>query len=141
MYLKISPMKGVVRFGKKRKLSPRYVGPYEILQNIGKVAYDLRLPSELASFHPIFHVSMLKKFIGDPKPILPIDGVCVKDNLSYEEVPFQILDRKVEKLRNKDVASIKVLWKNHLVEGATWEAGRHEVPLPSSIFSENNEFI
>ena len=61
MYLKISPMKGVVRFGKKRKLSPRYVDPYEILQNIGKVTYELRFPSELASVHPLFHVSMLKK--------------------------------------------------------------------------------
>ena len=68
MYFKISPMKGVMRFGKKGKLSPCYVGPYEILQQVGKVAYELRLPSELASVHPLFHVSILNKCIGDPSP-------------------------------------------------------------------------
>ena len=72
VYLEISPMKGVVRFWKKGKLSPRYVGPYEILQMVDKVAYELKLPIEFASFHPIFHVSMLKKCIGDPEHILPI---------------------------------------------------------------------
>ena len=115
-------MKGVVRLGKKGKLSPRYVGPYEILQWVGKVAYELKLPSELDLVHQVFHVSMLKKCIVDPESILPIEGLGVKDNLSCEEVPVQILDRQVKKLRNKEVASVKVLWKNHLVEGATWEA-------------------
>ena len=88
MYLKISPMKRVVRFGKKEKMSPHYVGPYE-------------LPSELASVHPVFHVSMLKKCIVDPEFILLIEGLGVKDNLSYEEVPVKILDSQVVKLRNK----------------------------------------
>ena len=74
-------MKWVVRFSKKGKLSPRYAGPYEILQKIGKVAYELRLPSELASVHPVFHNSMLKKCIGDPESILPIEGLGVKDKL------------------------------------------------------------
>ena len=122
MYLKISPMKGVVRFGKKGKLNPRYVGPYDIFQRVGKVSYELKLPSELASVHPVFHVSMLKKCIGDPEFILAIEGLGAKDNLSYEEVLLRILDKQVKKLRNKEVASVKVLWKNHLVEGATWEA-------------------
>ena len=75
----------------------------------------------MASVHPVFHVSMLKKCIGDPESILPIEGLGVKDNLSYEEVPVQILDRQVKKLRNNEVASVKVLWKNHLGEGTTWE--------------------
>ena len=101
VYFKISPMKGVVRFGKKGKLSPRYVGPYEILQWVGKVAYELKLPIELASVHPVFHVSMLKKCIGDPDSILPIEGLDVIDNLFYEEVSVQILDRQVKKLRIK----------------------------------------
>ena len=70
MYLKISPMKGVVRFCKIGKVSPRYVGPYEIFQRVCKVIYELRLPSELALVHPIFHLSMLKKFIGDPSLFL-----------------------------------------------------------------------
>ena len=71
--------------------------------------------------HPVFHVYMLKKCIGDPKCIIRIGVLGVKDKLSYEEVPVQMLDWQVMKLRNKDVSSIKVLWKNHLVEGATWE--------------------
>ena len=99
VYLKISPMKGVIRFGKKGKLSPLYVGPYEILQRVCKSAYELKLPSVLASVHPIFHVSMLKKCIGDPESILPIEGLGATDNLSYEEVPVQILDMQDEKLR------------------------------------------
>ncbi|WMV51088.1 hypothetical protein MTR67_044473 [Solanum verrucosum] len=122
VYLKVSPMKGVMRFGKKGKLSPRYIGPYRIVQRVGSVAYELELPQELAAVHPVFHISMLKKCIGDPSLILPTESVKIKDNLSYEEVPVQILDRQVRRLRTKDVASVKVLWRNQFVEEATWEA-------------------
>ena len=122
VYLKIAPMKGLVRFGNKGKLSFRYVGPYEIWQSVGKVAYELELPSELASVHPIFHVSMFKKCIGDPESIIPIQGLGVKDNLSYEKVSIHIIDRQVKKLRNKEVVSVKVIWTNCLVEGASSEA-------------------
>ena len=94
-------MKGVVRFGKKGKLSPRYVVPFEILQMVGKVSYELKLPSELSSVHPVFHVSMFKKYIGDPKYILPIKDLGVQDNLSYEEVPVKILDRQVKRFKRK----------------------------------------
>ena len=94
VYVEISPMKGVVRFCKKGKLSPLYVGPYENLKRVDKVAYELNLPSELASVHPVFHVSMFKKCIGDPESILPIGGLGVKDKLSYKKVPVQILDRQ-----------------------------------------------
>ena len=102
-------MKGMVRLGKKVKLSPRSLGPYEILQRVGKVAFKLRLPSKLVSVHLVFHVSMLKKCIGDPESILSIECLGVYENISYEEVPVEILDRQVKKLRNKEVASIKVL--------------------------------
>ena len=112
----------MVGFGKKGMLSPRYVGPYEILRMVGKVSYELRLPSELASVHPVFHVSMLKKCIGDPNSILLIESLGVQENLSYEEVLVEILSRQVRTLRNKEVASVKVLWKNHLVKSETWEA-------------------
>ncbi|WMV31865.1 hypothetical protein MTR67_025250 [Solanum verrucosum] len=122
VYLKVSPMKGVMRFGKKGKLNPRYIGPYRIAKRIGNVAYELELPQELAAVHPVFHISMLKKCIGDPSLILPTESIKIKDNLSYEEVPVQILDRQVRRLRTKDVASVKVLWRNQFVEGATWEA-------------------
>ena len=121
VYLNISPMKGVMRFVKKRNLSPRYVGPYKVFQKIGKVAYELKLHSELASVHPVFHVSMLKKCIGHPVSILPIEGLRVDENLSYEEVLVEILDHHAKKLRNKEVDFVKVLWRNHLVEGTTLE--------------------
>ncbi|WMV38032.1 hypothetical protein MTR67_031417 [Solanum verrucosum] len=119
VYLKISPMNGVKGFGKKGKLSPRYIGPYQILQRIGKVAYELDLLNELAPVHPVFHVSMLKMCIEDPISIIPLEGLVVDESLSYEEVPVDILDRQVKRLRNKEIVSVKVLWRNHLVEGAT----------------------
>ncbi|KAH0694961.1 hypothetical protein KY285_022058 [Solanum tuberosum] len=122
VYLKVSPMKGIMRFGKKGKLSPRYIGPYRIAKRIDNVAYELELPQELAAVHPVFHISMLKKCIGDPSLILPTESIKINDNLSYEEVPVQILDRQVRRLRTKDVASVKVLWRNQFVEEATWEA-------------------
>ena len=80
----------VVRFGKKEKLSPHYVGPYEICQRVGKDAYELRLPSELSLVHPVFHVSMHKNFIDDPKSVFPIVGLVVQENLSYKEIPIKI---------------------------------------------------
>ncbi|WMV55641.1 hypothetical protein MTR67_049026 [Solanum verrucosum] len=122
VFLKVSPMKGVMRFGKKGKLSPRIVGPYQILKRIGKVAYELELPADLAAVHPVFHISLLKKYVGHPSSIVPLESVAVKDSLSYKDVPVEILDRQVRRLRNKEVASIKVLWRSKSVEGATWEA-------------------
>ncbi|WMV07081.1 hypothetical protein MTR67_000466, partial [Solanum verrucosum] len=93
VYLKVSYMKGVMRFGKKGKLSPRYIGPYRIAKRIGNVAYELELSQELAAVHPVFHISMLKKCIGDLSLILPTESVRINDSLSYEEIPVQILDR------------------------------------------------
>ena len=104
-----------MRFGMKGKLILKYNGPYEILQCAGEVAYELSLPAELASVHPVFHVSMLKKCLGDPALILPIKGLGFDENLSYEEVPIEILDRQVKRLRNKEIATVKVLWSNHIV--------------------------
>ncbi|KAH0776371.1 hypothetical protein KY290_007782 [Solanum tuberosum] len=122
VYLKVSPMKGVMRFGKKGKLSPRYIGPYRIAKRIGNIAYELELPQELAAVNPVFHISMLKKCMGDPSLIIPTENIGIKDSLSYEEILIQILDRQVRKLRTKEVASVKVLWRNQFVEEATWEA-------------------
>ena len=115
-------MKGVMRFGKKGKLSPRYIGPYKITKRVGQVAYELELPQELSMVHPVFHVSMLRKCIGDPSRITPIEDVQVTEDLTYEEVPVAILDRQVKKLRNKEMASVKVLWRNQQREEITWEA-------------------
>jgi len=140
VFLKISPMKGVMRFGKKGKLSPRYIGPYKILRRIGQVAYELELPSELEFVHPVFHVSMLRKCIGDPSRVVPIKDVQVTKDLSYDEVPVAILDRQVRKLRTKDVASVKVLWRNKNIEEMTWEAEEEmKSKYPYLFQSEDNE--
>ncbi|WMV25537.1 hypothetical protein MTR67_018922 [Solanum verrucosum] len=111
-----------MRFGKKGNLSPRYIGPYKISKRIGNVAYELELPQELAAVHPVFHVSMLKKCMGDHSLIIPMENIGIKDNLSYEEIPVEILDRQVRKLRTKEVVSVKVLWRNQFIEEATREA-------------------
>ncbi|XP_070036944.1 uncharacterized protein [Nicotiana tomentosiformis] len=122
VFLKVSPMKCVMRFGNKGKLSLRYVGPYRIIQRIGQVAYRLELSLEISLVHPVFHVSMLKKVVGDPSLIVPVKTIEVNEELTYEEIPIAILDRQVLKLRNKEIASMKVLWQSQRVEEATWEA-------------------
>ncbi|WMV33125.1 hypothetical protein MTR67_026510 [Solanum verrucosum] len=101
-----------MRFGKKGKLSPHYVGSYKILRQIGTVVYELELPNELPLVHPVFHVSLFKKCVGDLTSIVPKEVLGVKENIDYEEVPVEILERKVKKLRNKEVSSVKVLWRN-----------------------------
>ena len=80
------------------------------------------LPAELASVHPVFHVFMVTKFLGDPSSILPIEGLGVSENFPYEEIPTEILDKQVKRLRKKEIAIVKVLWRNHLIDGATWES-------------------
>ncbi|XP_070029703.1 uncharacterized protein [Nicotiana sylvestris] len=122
--LKISPMKGVMRFGKKGKLSPRYIGPFEILKRIGDVAYELAMPPNLSGVHPVFHVSMLRKYIGDPSHILDFSTVQLDSNLTYDVEPLAILDRQVRKLRSKNIASVKVQWRGQPVGEATWETER-----------------
>ena len=90
-----------MRFGKKEKLSPRYIGPYRIAKRIDNVAYEMELPLELAAVHPVFHISMLKKCMGYPSLIILTSNVDIKVNLSYEEILVQILDHQVRKLRTK----------------------------------------
>ncbi|WMV08145.1 hypothetical protein MTR67_001530, partial [Solanum verrucosum] len=90
---KVSSIKGVMRFGKKRKLGPKYVGPYRILTRVGKVAYKLQLPAELVAIHPVFLISLLNKCVGDPASIVPLESLAVNDSLIYEEVQVEILDR------------------------------------------------
>ena len=120
--MKVSPIKCVMRFGKRGKLSPRYIGPFEVLKRVGDVAYELALPPGLSGVHPVFHVSMLKKYHGDGNYIIHRDSVLLDENLSFEEEPIAILDKEVRKLRSKEIASIKVQWKNRPVEVSTWES-------------------
>ena len=121
VFLRVSPMRGVKRFVKKGKLSPRFVGPFEILERVGQVAYRLALPPALAGVHNVFHVSMLRKYISDESHILSYDDLVLDSDLSYEERPVQVLDRKDKVLRNKTIPLVKVLWRNNKVEEATWE--------------------
>ena len=111
----------MVRFGKRGKLSPRYIGPFEIIERIGPVAYRLDLPEELARVHNVFHISMLRKYISDPSHVLEAPEIELRDNLSYEEQPVQILGREEKELRNKTISLVKIMWRNHLVKEATWE--------------------
>ncbi|XP_057249311.1 uncharacterized protein LOC130590778 [Beta vulgaris subsp. vulgaris] len=120
--LKVSPTKGVMRFGRKGKLSPRYIGPYEVLERIGEVAYRLALPTELANVHNIFHVSQLRRYVHDPNHILQPETVELDQNLTFENRPIKILDTKTRDTRRKVVRLVKVLWSNQKTEEATWEA-------------------
>ena len=108
VFLKLSHWKGVVRFGKRVKLNPRYIGPFEIVERIGLV-------------HNVFHISMLRKYIPDPSHALEALEIELREDLSYEEQPVQILGREEKELRNKTISLVKALWRNHLVEEATWE--------------------
>ena len=121
VFLKVSPWKGVLGFGRRGKLRPRYIGPYEIITRVGTVAYRLDLPPELSKDHNVFHVSMLPKYIPDPSHVLRDQPVELKDNLTYKEQPMQIVDRREKILRNKVIPLVKVLWKNHERKTATWE--------------------
>ncbi|KAL0554252.1 hypothetical protein IC582_008169 [Cucumis melo] len=121
VFLKVAPMKGVLRFVKKGKLSPRFVGPFETLERIGPVAYCLALPSSFSAVHDIFHVSMLRRYVADPTHVVDFEPLQVSENLSYEEQPVEILAREVRKLRSREISQVKVLWHNHGVEEATWE--------------------
>ena len=110
-----------MRFRKQGNLSPRYIGPYEIVSKVGPIAYKLKLPPELSRIHDTFHVSMLRKYIPDPSHVLREHPIQLKENLTYEETPVQIVDRKEQVLRSKVIPLVKVLWKNHESEAATWE--------------------
>ncbi|EOY03222.1 Uncharacterized protein TCM_017886 [Theobroma cacao] len=120
--LKVSPTKRVMRFCMKGKLSPRYIGPFEILERVGAMAYHLALQPELSNIHLVFYVSMLTKYNLNPSHVIRYETIQLKDDLNYKEQPVALLDLQVKKLRSKDVASIKVLWENHTSEEVMWEA-------------------
>ena len=92
VFLKVSPIKGVIRFGKKRKVAPRYISPFEIRSRVGEVAYRLVLPPKLSRIHPVFHVSMLRKYISDPSHVFQHQAVELSKDLTYEEYPMAIMD-------------------------------------------------
>ena len=105
----------------KGKLSPRYIGPFEILERIGEVAYRITLPPELSNINDTFHVSVLKRYMHDPSHVIQYTPLELKEDLSYVEVPVEILDWKEKILRNKVINLVKVNWQHHGGNEATWE--------------------
>ncbi|XP_018504636.2 uncharacterized protein LOC108867711 [Pyrus x bretschneideri] len=119
--IQLSPWKGVVQFGKKGKLSPRYIGLYRITEQVDEVVYRLELPPELSKAHDVFHVSMFHHYVSDPSHMISPQPLEINPDLTYEEELVTILDCKDKVLRNKTVRLVNVLWRNHLMEEATWE--------------------
>ncbi|XP_070039518.1 uncharacterized protein [Nicotiana tomentosiformis] len=105
---RVSPMKGVMRFGMKGKLSPRFIGLFKILERVGEVAYRLALPPSLARVHKVFNVFMVQKYLEDKSHVLDFSMVQLDENLTYEEEPVAILDRQVRKLRSKSFPCVKI---------------------------------
>jgi len=121
VYIKVSPMKGIQRFGVKQRLAPHYVGPYRILEKKGNVAYKFQLPVELRAIFPVFHVSQLKKCLRVPEERVEVRDINLKSDLVYEEKPVAVVDCKERVTRNRVVMFYKVLWSDHGEEDATWE--------------------
>ena len=119
--LKVSSWKGLIRFGKRGKLSPRFIGPFNVLQRVGNQAYKLELPKELNGIHDTFHVSYLRKFIGEVPDIIPISELRIDENKRLIEEPEAIVDRKTKKLRRKMVGLVLVRWKHTNGPNLTWE--------------------
>ena len=122
VFLKVSPWKKVMRFGKEGKLSPRFIGPNEVIEKVGPMAYKLALPPDLEKIHNVFHVSMLRKNRSNPSHAVSSKTIELRPDLTYEEESVKILAREVKELRNNNISLVKVLWRNHKTEEATWES-------------------
>ncbi|KAI3754753.1 hypothetical protein L1987_54543 [Smallanthus sonchifolius] len=119
--LKVSPWKGVVHFGKKGKLAPRYVGPFKILERIGKVAYKLELPPSLGNVHPTFHVSNLKKCLADENLHIPLDDVHIDETMHFVEKAVENMDREIKQLKRSRIPIVKGRWESKRGPEFTWE--------------------
>ncbi|GKE61456.1 hypothetical protein Tco_1511823 [Tanacetum coccineum] len=119
--LKVSPWKEVVRFGKRGKLNPRYVGPFKVLGKVGEVTYKLKLPKELSMVHNTFYVSNLKKCYAEEPLAVPLDGLHFDDKLQFVEEPVEIMDHEVKRLKRSCIPLIKVQWNSKRRPKFTWE--------------------
>ena len=127
-----------MRFGKNGKLSPRFIGPYEVIEKVGQVAYRLALPQELEIIHNVFHVSMVRRYGIDPSHVVSLETIELRLDLTYEEDLVEILAREVKELRNKQIPLVKVLWRNHKIEEATWESEEVMPQQCPQLFNEGN---
>ncbi|GKC21721.1 putative reverse transcriptase domain-containing protein [Tanacetum coccineum] len=116
-----SLLEGVIRFGKRGKLNPRYIGPFKIIAKVGTVAYHLELPEKLSRVHSTFHVSKLKKCMADEPLAIPLDEIQVDDKLNFIEEPVEIMDREVKRLKQSRIPIVKVRWNSRRGPEFTWE--------------------
>ncbi|XP_062119020.1 uncharacterized protein LOC133832729 [Humulus lupulus] len=121
VFFRVSPMEGAICFGMKGKFSPRYIGPFVILDRVGQVVDRLALPSKLAEMHNVFHILMLCKYMSGPSNVLSYEPLQLKQNLSYDEQPEHIIKEGVKELRFKKIPLVKVSWKLSVEREATWE--------------------
>ncbi|GJR81157.1 putative reverse transcriptase domain-containing protein [Tanacetum coccineum] len=119
--LKVSPRKGVIRFGKRGNLNTRYIGPFKILERIGPVAYKLELPAELSNVYSTFHVSNLKKCLSDESCVIPMKELRLDDKLNFVEEPVEIMDQEVKQLKQSRIPIVKVRWNSKRGPAFTWE--------------------
>ena len=119
--LKVNPKRGVVMFGKRGKLSPRFIGPFEILERMGSVAYRLALPPSMSGVREVFHVSMLREYTPDPAHVVDWGQIEIDTDGTFEEGPVCIVDSRDRVLRRKTVRLVRVLWQHCGVEESTWE--------------------
>ena len=121
VFLKVSPWKGIQRFGNKGKLAPRYIGPFKIIGKVGSVAYRLELPTQISNFHPVFHVSMLRKYEPDPSHVIDHSDLVLDEDASFEVQPVRVVDRREKVLQGKSIPLVGVLWSQHGIQEETWE--------------------
>ncbi|KAD4981983.1 hypothetical protein E3N88_18654 [Mikania micrantha] len=134
--LKVSLWKGVVCFGAKVKLAPRYVGPFEITQRISHVAYRLRLPDELSGVHDVFHVSNIKRCLADESLFIPLEEIQVDEQLHFVEELVELMDREVKRLKRSRIPIVKVRWNSKHGPEFTWEREDHMKTKYSHLFEE-----
>jgi hypothetical protein len=134
VYLRVSPMKGVKRFGVKGKLAPCYIGPFPILEKCGSMAYKLDLPPSLDGVHDIFHMSQLKKCLKAPVDVMLPEVMPLEADLSYPKYPIKVLDQKDHVTRRKTIKFFKIQWSNHSGEEARWES-------ENSLHSRHMDFV
>ncbi|GKF41763.1 putative nucleotidyltransferase, ribonuclease H [Tanacetum coccineum] len=120
-FLMVFPCRGIRCFGIKGKLSPRFIGPFKILDCIGEVSYCLALPPQLSHVHNVFHVSLLRGYNYHPLHVVSYPLDQIRKDLSFVEEPEAILDRQDRVMRNKTISFVKIIWKNHPEREATWE--------------------